>query len=114
MAPAGRQAQIEQSLRASLGDVRSAVTNVSGGQTVIVIRGVAARDVLAKGCPLDLHPRAFGVGRCAQSHLAKAAILVRVVDTPPAFEIVVRRSYADYLWLWLVDAAAEYGVKAMA
>ena len=114
MAPAGRQAQIEQSLRASLGDVRSAVTNVSGGQTVIVIRGVAARDVLAKGCPLDLHPRAFGVGRCAQSHLAKAAILVRVVDTTPAFEIVVRRSYADYLWLWLVDAAAEYGVKAMA
>lgn len=109
--PLERRAAIEQDLRAALRDVRSAVTDVSGGQTVIVIRGSAARDVLAKGCPLDLHPRAFGVGRCAQSHLAKAAILLRIVDTMPTFEVVVRGSYADYLWLWLNDAAAEYGIE---
>jgi sarcosine oxidase subunit gamma len=50
----------------------------------------------------------FGVDRCAQSHLAKAPILIRQVDESPSFEIVVRRSFADYLWVWLEDAASEY------
>ena len=112
--PFERKAEVERSLRTSLRDVRSAVTDVSGGQTVIVIQGSAARAVLAKGCPLDLHPRVFGIGQCAQSHLAKAGMLLRIVNATPTFESVVRRSYADYLWLWLNDAAAEYGVELTA
>ncbi len=104
-----REATITRALRKSLDGSFAAVTEVSEGQTVIVLHGRAARHVLAKGCPLDLHPRAFAPGQCAQSHLAKATILVRQVDAEPTFEIVVRRSFADYLWLWLQDAAAEYG-----
>lgn len=108
MTPPGREDPIARGLRAALGGFFAAVTEVSGGQTVLQLRGDAARDLLAKGCPLDLHPRAFGVDRCAQSHLAKAPILVRQVDEAPSFEIVVRRSFADYLWVWLEDAASEY------
>ncbi len=100
---------LERELRAALVGLRNAVTDVTGGQTVVVVRGDRARDVLTKGCPIDLHPRAFDIGRCAQSHLAKAPILLRQVDRQPSFEIIVRRSYADYLWSWLEDAAAEYG-----
>jgi len=108
--PGEREAgAVARSLRAGLAGCFAAVTEVSGGQTVIALRGPSVRDLLAKGCPLDLHPRAFGVDRCAQSHLAKAPILVRQVDAAPSFEIIVRRSFADYLWLWLEDAAAEYG-----
>jgi sarcosine oxidase, subunit gamma len=107
--PAERRAAIGAGMQAALADVRSAITDLTGGQTVIVLRGDPARDVLAKGCPLDLHPRAFDVGRCAQSHLAKAPILIRQVDREPSFEIVIRRSFADYLWTWLEDAAREYG-----
>jgi sarcosine oxidase, subunit gamma len=102
------EVSIARDLRSALAGLHAAVTKVSGGQTAIVLHGRAARDVLAKGCPLDLHPRAFGPGRCAQSHLAKAPILVRQVDADPTFEIIVRRSFADYLWLWLTDAVAEY------
>lgn len=109
-----RTEAVEAQLRAALAGVRSAVTDVSSGQTVVVLRGSAARDVLGKGCPLDLHPKVFAVGQCAQSHLAKAGILVRPI--PPAgacedgaYEIVFRRSFADYVWAWLGDAAAEYG-----
>lgn len=106
-----RPAAVERDLRAALAGMRFAVTDVSGGQTVVALHGPHARDVLAKGCPLDLHPRAFDVRRCAQSHLAKAPILLRRVDGDAAFELVVRRSYADYLFLWLEDAAAEYGLE---
>lgn len=104
-----RRSALERELRAALDGVPAAITDVSGGQTVVVIRGARARELLAKGCPLDLHPRAFDVGQCAQSHLAKAPVLIRLLDREPAFEIVVRRSFADYLWLWMEDAAGEYG-----
>lgn len=116
--PGDRTGAVEAQLRAALAGVRSALTDVSSGQTVVVLRGPAARDVLAKGCPLDLHPKVFAVGQCAQSHLAKAGILVRPI--PPAganedgaYEIVFRRSFADYVWAWLEDAAAEYGFTVM-
>jgi sarcosine oxidase subunit gamma len=104
-----RAAAVGVALRTALSGVRSAVTEVSGGQTVVVLRGASVRDALAKGCPLDLDPRVFRVGACAQSHLAKAPILIRPLADGPAFEIVVRRSFADYFWTWLEDAAAEYG-----
>ena len=114
LCPGERRAEIEQALRTALAGVRCAVTDVTGGQTVIVLGGDAARDVIAKGCPLDLHPREFDVGRCAQSRLAKAPILIRQLDREPTYEIVVRRSFADYLWTWLEDAAAEYGLAVIA
>lgn len=104
-------AAVEHGLRDALSGKRFAITDLSGGQTVIALHGPHARDVLAKGCPLDLDPRVFAAGRCAQSHLAKAPILLRRVEGDAAFEIVVRRSFADYLWLWVEDAAAEYGLE---
>jgi len=106
--PAEREAAIAGGLRAALAGLFVAVTEISGGQTVVTLQGDAARELLAKGCPLDLHSRVFGIDRCAQSHLAKAPILIRQVDAAPSFEIVVRRSFADYLWTWLEDAASEY------
>jgi len=105
---------LEAELRTALAGSRFAVTDVSGGQTALVLRGARIRELLAKGCPLDLHARAFDVGQCAQTHLAKAPVLIRLQDEGPAFEIVVRRSFADYLWLWLEDAAAEYGFEVSA
>lgn len=108
--PTEREDAIARELRAALAGLFVAITEIGGGQTVITLRGHAVRELLAKGSPLDLHPRVFGVDRCAQSHLAKAPILIRQVDDVPSFEIVVRRSFADYLWLWLEDAASEYAL----
>jgi len=66
--------------------------------------------VLAKGCTLDLHPRSFATGRCAQTGLAKASILISKFDDVPTFEVFVRRSFAEYLALWLQHAGAGYGI----
>lgn len=99
----GRLERATRSLHAS-------VTDVSGGQTVIRLSGPCARDVLAKGCTLDLHPDVFKTDDCAQSGLAKAAVLIACIDPAPVFDIVVRRSFADYLCRWLSRAADEFGV----
>ena len=107
---ADEQESLLQSLREALAEIFVALTDVSGGQTVITLSGPHARDVLAKGCTLDLHPRVFGPGRCAQTLVAKSGALIRQRDKEPSFELIVRRSFADYLWRWLEDAAGEYGL----
>jgi sarcosine oxidase subunit gamma len=96
-------------LAEALAGQHAAVVDVSDARVCITIRGDRARDVLAKGCPLDLHPRAFGPGRCAQTVLAKAHVLVYQSDDGPSFDLYVGRSFADYVWRWLEDAAREYG-----
>jgi sarcosine oxidase, subunit gamma len=111
-------------LRGALAGRKSAVTDVSESRTCIHVRGARARDLLAKGCPLDLHPRMFAAGRCAQSHCAKTMITLHQVadetegggktDGGPAYDLYVLNSFAEYLWLWLEDAAREYGLRVIA
>ena len=81
--------------------MHAAINDISGGQVTLMLEGRDARDVLAKGCTLDLHASEFSVGRCAQSGLAKANVLLACLDDSPTFAISVRRSFLDYLCHWL-------------
>jgi sarcosine oxidase subunit gamma len=98
---------LEQPLRTALSGQFAAVVDVSSGYTVFQLRGAKARAVLEKGCPLDLHPREFKLGQCAQSQFFKADVLLYRVDEQ-AWELVVRRSFADYAARILKDATSEY------
>ena len=91
-----------------------AVTEVGESRTVIRATGPRARDLLAKGCPLDLHPSLFAKGACAQTVMAKAGVLIHAVDDGPTYDLYVLRSFAEYLWRWLEDAGQEYGVAVLA
>ncbi|AKZ28137.1 sarcosine oxidase subunit gamma [Ralstonia pseudosolanacearum] len=82
----------------------AAAVDVGSGYTVVEISGQCARDVLARGCPLDLHPRVFKPGQCAQSHYFKASIVL-VPTGNDVYELVVRRSFADYFVRIMLDAA---------
>jgi sarcosine oxidase subunit gamma len=113
--PADDAAFFINSLREALADIHAAVTDQSDGRVAFVLAGPSARDVLAKSCPLDLHPQSFTPGSAAQSLLAKADVLLHLrADDPqagPTFDLYVARSYAAYLWAWLADAGLEYGVQ---
>ncbi|HUJ01722.1 MAG TPA: sarcosine oxidase subunit gamma family protein [Usitatibacter sp.] len=108
--PGAQEARVAADLREALGDTFAAVTQIGSGQTAIVLQGECVRELLAKDCPLDLDAAVFLSGRCAQTRLAKAAVLLRPLEGD-AMELIVRRSFADYLWLWLADAGAEYGLR---
>lgn len=105
-----QQHRIAAALRTSLSNVLVAVTDLSGGQTVTNLQGPHSREVLSKGSTLDLHPRVFGPGQCAQTNVAKASAIIRQLDESPSYDVIVRRSFADYLAHWLTDAAREYGL----
>jgi sarcosine oxidase subunit gamma len=107
--PADSSVGVQNALREALGDDFGAVTDVSAQRTIVEIAGARARDVLAKGCAIDLHPRSFGQDRCAQTLLARTqVVLVCRDDRTPRFWLLVRASFARHAADWLADAAAEY------
>ena len=93
--------ELTKRLDKALADQHAAVNDVSGGQTVLHLSGPDVPALLARGCTLDLHPASFGVGDCAQSGLAKANVLLGCIDAAPVYEIIVRRSFSEYLERWL-------------
>ncbi|HEY3481256.1 MAG TPA: sarcosine oxidase subunit gamma family protein, partial [Streptomyces sp.] len=106
--PPGAERDLESRIRAAAGDEPVSATDVSAQRTTLLVAGPRASDLLAHGCPLDLHPRAFGPGHCAQTTLARAQIVLVARDAPgTGFWVLVRSSFAGYLTDWLLDAAAE-------
>lgn len=104
----GAEQKMLTALREALIGVHSAVADVSDYYTVIRVAGAKARDVMAKGCPIDLHPTVFQTGNCAGSLYNKAAIRLLQMDDTPTYDIMVRWSFAEYLWKHLVKAAEEW------
>jgi len=95
-------------LQAAVAGKFAVVLDITAGRTCLAIRGAAAVDLLRKGCPLDLHPQVFGAGACARTILARVGVLLLCVEAGRLYHLVVDRSYADYLWHWLADAAQEF------
>ncbi len=95
-------------LHGALRGLRHAATDVSDQRAALELRGLHARDVLHKGCAVDLHPRVFTAGGCVQTALARVRVTLRRMNAPDTYQVLVERSYARYLWDWLNDAALEY------
>ena len=66
------------------------------------------RDVLAKGCALDLHHTMFRPGSSAQTTVGLAGVVLLANDDPGEFTLLVRQSFANCLADWLIDAAEEF------
>jgi sarcosine oxidase subunit gamma len=80
-----------------------AAVDVSANRVCFELAGDDVEDVLAQGCSLDLDASVFAPGRCAQTLLAKAQVILHRRDRE-TFRILVRPSYAPYLAAWLRDA----------
>jgi sarcosine oxidase subunit gamma len=102
----------EQRLRATLGNLAS-VNDQSDGRTIFRIGGKRARDALAKGVPIDLHPSVFGAGDAAVTTVAHIDAHFWQVDETPIYEFIISRSFAAAFGHWLLASAAEFGVVAV-
>lgn len=108
--PADRAADLAGELQQATSGSHASVNDISGGQIALLLQGAKCRELLAKGCTLDLHPSVFTVGDCAQSGLARANVLLASVDETATFMIVVRRSFSEYLCRWLAHAGSDVGI----
>ena len=111
--PPGTSVLIESELRravAAVGpDAFATIVDVSANRTMLSLTGPFAREILERGCSIDLHPRAFGSGSFAQTNIARANVMLfRIASEPaPDYRILVRPSFAAYLVAWLADALTE-------
>ncbi|AIL59593.1 MULTISPECIES: sarcosine oxidase subunit gamma [Pseudomonas] len=108
--PGGQEFAVEQKLRDALDGQHIQVVNVSGGQTLLELSGPNVREVLMKSTSYDVHPNNFPVGKAVGTVFAKSQLVIRRTGEE-TWELLIRRSFSDYWWLWLQDAAAEYGLS---
>ena len=102
---------IEQKLRAAVNG-HIAIVNVSGGYCLLTLSGADAVNVLGKSTSYNLNPENFPPGKVVNTVMAKAQATLMMLDDE-RYEILVRRSFADYLWVWLQRAGKEYGLQAV-
>ncbi|MGA7539837.1 MAG: sarcosine oxidase subunit gamma family protein [Steroidobacteraceae bacterium] len=79
---------------------------------VLDVAGPAAREVLARGCRLDLHPAAFPAGRAARTIMAQVPVILAarslgVVLLTPA---TTARHFSE----WLAATAGPFGLAPRA
>jgi sarcosine oxidase subunit gamma len=103
---------LEDRVRGGSSGGAASVVDVSAARMMFEIAGPAARGLLAHGCAIDLHPAVFGIDTCVQTRLALADVVLFAAESAdhtddPAFRVLVRTSFAEYLATWLLDAAAE-------
>ena len=90
---------------AKLADIAGlSVVDVSAGRATISLAGPHARATLELGCSIDLDPRRFGPGQCAQTIVARANVVLIAVSPEPEYWILVRPSFAAYVAAWIADA----------
>ncbi|MDQ7249979.1 sarcosine oxidase subunit gamma [Dongia sedimenti] len=86
---------------------KAIVTPLSSSRTRISIEGRAAREVLRKGIPIDLHESVFTPGMFAQTGLHHTPVLLHCT-AEQRFELYAMRTFALNVWEWLEDAALEF------
>jgi sarcosine oxidase subunit gamma len=85
----------------------AAVVDIGHRQVGLVLDGLGAADVLAAGCPLDLHVSAFPPGMCTRTVFGKAEIVLWR-QGEARFHVEVWRSFAAYVH-GLLTAASRAG-----
>ncbi|MCY1174546.1 Sarcosine oxidase subunit gamma [compost metagenome] len=111
--PGGEEVAVENKLREALAGKHIAIVNVSGGQTLLELSGPKVRELLMKSTSYDVHPNNFPVGKAIGTVFAKSQLVIRRTGDE-TWELLIRRSFSDYWWLWLQDAAAQYGLSIQA
>ena len=105
--PRDKATGFEVAFRDAMSGLHYSIVDVSGGQTVLLLSGQGAREVLMKGAAVDVHDSAFAVGKVVGTAIAKSSgMIVRTGDD--SYELLIRRSFANYLWDWLSDASQEF------
>ncbi len=85
-----------------------AVTDISHSRAVIQIKGLQAKEVLKKGCPININE--IQVNSCAGTVFNGITIVVDCVNNnPDTFNLLALRSFGETFYHHITDAALEFG-----
>ncbi|MBT3438167.1 MAG: sarcosine oxidase subunit gamma [Oceanospirillaceae bacterium] len=106
----GTQGQVEADLRSAMDGQHIAVTDISSGQTLVNLSGTGVAELMQKSTVYDCHDSNFPVGKVVQTTFAKTGTTMCKLEDG-SYDLVIRRSFSDYFFLWLQDASDEYGLS---
>ena len=85
-----------------------AITDISHSRAIIQIKGLQAKDILKKGCPLNFNE--FKNNNCAGSIFHGINIVIDFIDSnPDTFNLLTLRSFGESFYHHITDAALEFG-----
>jgi len=112
VAPGSRDLAAE--LAPALSGIEIAITDLSHARAVLRLSGAHARDLLAKECGVDFHPRAFAAGSCVVTSYGPIGMVVHALDARPRFDLYVYRGFAVSFFEALLAGAREFGCRIAA
>lgn len=95
LGPARTAPEIVAELGRALDGEHSSIVDVSANRVAIELVGPDRFALLASGCSLDLHPRSWRAGMCAQTIFAKTQVTLH--ERAATTRMLVRPSFAGYL-----------------
>ena len=103
-----RKENIIETIKEMCNSENFAVTDISHSRVVIQIKGLQAKEILKKGCPLNFSE--FEKNNCAGSVFHGITILVDCIDDKPnTFNLFTLRSFGESFYHHITDAALEFG-----
>jgi len=114
LAEQGSETRLEKMLNSDKIINKIAVTNVSDALCALSLSGLKVRELLSKGCAIDLHPDSFGRNKSVQCDLALANVIIACIEANETDEFlcICRTSFAEYVLDWMIDAGYEFGIIA--
>jgi sarcosine oxidase subunit gamma len=91
-------------LAGALERTHHALVDVSANRVIVQLSGARRHELLSTGVPVDLHPRSWRPGRCAQTLFGRAQVLLH--EREGTTRVFVRPSFGGYVAARLADAAA--------
>lgn len=105
---AGEEIGLATQITAAAKGAHMAVNDITDAMTSLHLTGASVRQMLAKGCAIDLHKDHFKAGDCAQTTLSHAGVTLLALGDDEMI-LLCRTSFTDYVVAYLCDAALEYG-----
>ena len=103
--PREQHATLQHALANALTSIHSQVLDNSGGYTSVWLQGKQATDALQHCTVYNLH--VLTPNKVVGTTFGKASVIIYRLEN--GFCLVLRRSFADYIWRYLTRAAAPYG-----
>ena len=107
----GREQALIEAFEKECAGLHFAVTEITGGYGCFDLAGPKVLDFLARGVPLDLDPRSFAAGQCAQTLIGQIGVALRPVEGG-GMRILVRSSFAEALFEWMLATSRHLGFNA--
>lgn len=96
-------------LAAALKD--AAVSDQGDARAILRLGGARVRDALAKGCPVDLHPKVFRSGDTALTVIGGIGVQIWRAAGEDGLHVAIFRSMVGSFWSWLLLSAQEFGIE---